>query len=230
MRIPNRISRRQLLGASLALPFSALATRAATASTTRACGLTPAQTQGPFFPVLDQADKDVDLTRVSGRQYPARGEVIRLWGKVMDQACKPIPGVRVDLWQADSNGRYSHPADPNPATPDPDFQGWGQTVTDRAGRYSFKTIKPAAYPLAFLGGKPDQQAGYRTPHIHFRFSKRGYQKLATQMYFAGEELNDVDVVLQRVAAEARSRVVIAPETVGPQAPPVYKFDVTLAPG
>lgn len=229
MKTPTGINRRQLLGASFALPFTVLATAAATANTARACGLTPAQTQGPFFPVHDQADKDVDLTRVAGHQSPARGEVIRLQGQLLDEACKPIPGVLIDLWQADSNGRYSHPADPNPATPDPDFQGWGQTVTDRAGRYSFKTIKPAAYPLAFLAGKPDKQAGYRTPHIHFRFSKRGYRELTTQMYFAGEALNEVDIVLQRVPAAARSRVVIAAQNAGAQAPPVYEFDVTLAP-
>ena len=56
----------------------------------------------------------------------------------------------MDLWQADLNGRYSHPADPNPAPRDPNFQGWGQAVTGAGGAYSFRTFKPAAYPLAFL--------------------------------------------------------------------------------
>jgi protocatechuate 3,4-dioxygenase beta subunit len=136
--------------------------------------------------------------------------------------------VLVDLWQADSNGRYGHPADPNPARPDPNFQGWGQAVTDAEGRFSFRTIKPASYPMEFLvDGKPDKSAGYRTPHIHFRASRRGYAELATQMYFAGEKLNDVDIVLATVPPTERPKVVITP-TAGNDGVPLFRFDITIA--
>lgn len=225
-RSGGRINRRQLLGAGMALPLGAVAGSAAATDT---CGVTPKQTTGPFFPVFEQVDKDVDLTRLTGHGTPARGEVIRVQGRVLDEACQPIAGVLVDLWQADSNGRYGHPADPNPARPDPNFQGWGQTVTDAAGRYSFKTIKPVSYPMEFLAdGKPDKNAGYRTPHIHFRASRRGYVELATQMYFAGEKLNDVDIVLARVPAAQRSKVVIKPAQGGADGVPMFEFDITIA--
>ena len=228
MSEPTKLSRRTLLGAGVALPLGALMAPAGTAA--EACAPTPRQTTGPFYPLYDQVDKDVDLTRLTGHEDTARGEVIRVHGKVMDEACRPVEGALVDLWQADSNGRYSHPADPNPARRDPDFQGWGQAVTDAEGRFAFRTIKPAAYPLDFLeDGKPDERLGYRTPHIHFRVSKRGYRELSTQMYFAGEALNDADIVLKRVPVAERSKVVIAGRRPADGEPPVFAFDIAIAP-
>jgi protocatechuate 3,4-dioxygenase beta subunit len=164
-----------------------------------------------------------------GHDNPAEGEVIRVTGRVLDDACRPVEGVLVDLWQADHHGRYRHPADPNPAQPDPNFQGWGQAVTDAEGRYAFRTIKPASYPLRFLGGKADDSAGYRTPHIHFRVSRRGYAELTTQMYFAGEALNDADLVLKRVPEAERPKVVIAGRRPADGEPPVFAFDIAIAP-
>lgn len=219
------INRRHVLGAGVVLPLGALAGAAGAAGT---CAATPRQTTGPFYPVFEQVDKDVDLTQSTGHERPAQGEVIRVQGRVLDPSCMPVPGALVDLWQADSFGRYEHPADPNPAHPDPDFQGWGQAVTDAAGRYSFRTNKPAAYPLEFLGGQPDERAGYRTPHLHFRVSKRGFVELSTQMYFAGEKLNDTDIVLSRIASPERPKVVITPVTGKPGEIPLFQFEITIA--
>jgi protocatechuate 3,4-dioxygenase beta subunit len=223
----KKLTRRAVLGAGVALPLGALAAPASAA--TEACGLTPRQTTGPFYPVFEQVDKDVDLTRLTGHGRPARGEVIRVTGRVLDARCSPVEGALVDLWQANANGRYSHPADPNPAPLDPNFQGWGQAVTDAEGRYAFRTIKPAAYPLRFMSdGKADEEAGYRTPHLHFRVSKRGYAELSTQMYFAGEALNDKDGVLRRVPEAERPRVVIAAGTREGDDAPVFEFDLVVA--
>lgn len=222
----STLSRRDLLGAGIVLPLGVLA--APVTSSGRSCGVTPRQTSGPFYPLYDQVDKDIDLTQLVGHDDAARGLVIRVQGQVLDTGCRPVAGALVDLWQADSNGRYSHPGDPNPARRDPDFQGWGQAVTDADGRYGFTTIKPAAYPLEFLDGRPDERAGYRTPHIHFRVSRRGYRELSTQMYFAGEALNDADVVLRGVPEAARAKVVISPTVTAPKGSPVFRFDMTIA--
>lgn len=222
----RKTSRRDLLRAGMALPLGALATGSHAADR---CAPTPRQTSGPFYPFFEQTDKDVDLTRMVGHDQPAEGEVIRVNGRVLDEACRPVQGALVDLWQADHHGRYRHPADPNPAQPDPNFQGWGQAVTDAEGRFSFRTIKPASYPLRFLGGTADESAGYRTPHIHFRVSKRGYSELTTQMYFAGEALNDADLVLKRVPPAERPKVVIAGRRPADGEPPVFQFDIAIAP-
>jgi protocatechuate 3,4-dioxygenase beta subunit len=221
-----RLNRRELLGAGIALPLGALAAPARAASDH--CSPTPRQTTGPFYPLHDQAEVDLDLTHVSGHDAPAAGEVILVRGRVLDADCRPVEGALVEIWQADSNGRYSHPADPNPARRDPNFQGWGRMVTDAEGRYGFRTIKPAAYPLAFLEGRPDERAGYRTPHIHFRVSKRGRSGFATQMYFAGEALNDSDILLNRVPDAERQKLVIEQAPGRNGEPPLYEFDLTLS--
>jgi protocatechuate 3,4-dioxygenase beta subunit len=220
------LSRRELLAMGAALPLGALAVPDV-AGASGNCGLTSRQTSGPFFPTSDQSDKDVDLTQVTGRDGSAEGEAIRVQGRVLDVDCNPVEGALVDLWQANARGRYSHPADRNPTPLDPNFQGWGQAVTDADGRYSFRTIKPGAYALAFLGGAPDDNVGYRTPHLHFRVSKRGYSELTTQMYFSGESRNETDRVLMRVALAERPRVVIAAQRAAAGEAPLYVFDLTI---
>jgi len=157
------LTRRELLGLGAALPLGTVVAAGA-ARAADACGRTPRQTSGPFFPAFDQVDKDVDLTRVIGHDGRAEGEVIRVRGRVLDEQCRPVEGALVDLWQANAKGRYSHPADRNPAPLDPNFQGWGQAVTDAEGRYSFTTISPGAYPLEFAGGEADARraTGRRT--------------------------------------------------------------------
>lgn len=99
------INRRHLLGAGLALPLGVMASKAGASGT---CAATPRQTTGPFYPVFEQVDKDVDLTQLTGHERPARGQVIRVQGRVLDGSCTPVSGALVDLWQADSFGRYTH--------------------------------------------------------------------------------------------------------------------------
>jgi protocatechuate 3,4-dioxygenase beta subunit len=219
------LSRRNLLGAGLLLPIGVFAGTARALA--EVCGATPRLSSGPFFPHFDQADKDVDLTQLPGHEETARGLLIRVDGRVLDEDCKPVGGALVHLWQADANGRYSHPADRNPVPRDPNFQGWGQAVTDADGRYAFRTVKPAAYPLNVVDERPDGRAGYRTPHIHFRVSRRGFRELTTQMYFAGEALNETDFLLQQVPKADWPKIVLAPRAGAPGDPPSFRFDLTV---
>lgn len=226
MSKPSVVSRRQLLGVGLALPLGGIAT--AGQSEAASCASTPRQTSGPFYPAFEQVDKDVDLTQVTGHDERAEGEVIRIQGRVVDSDCNPVAGAIVELWQANAKGRYAHAADPNPAPLDPNFQGWGQAVTGADGRYSFLTIKPAAYPLEIVNGQVDERGAYRTPHIHFRVSRRGYLDLTTQMYFAGEKLNDADIVLRHVPLGERDRVIIAGKKGSAGEPLAFAFDLAIA--
>lgn len=163
------------------------------------CALTPQQTEGPFYPVKDQKDKDWDLTQVAGRRGTALGEVIWVGGIVSDQNCNPVAGALVEIWQACASGKYNHPQDPNTAPLDPNFQYWGKAITDAKGQYVFKTIKPGSYPAA--------PGWVRPPHIHYKVTKLGYIELTTQLYFAGDALNSRDEVLKRLKPTEQEQVV-----------------------
>jgi protocatechuate 3,4-dioxygenase, beta subunit len=214
MREPATISRRRLLQTGLGA-----ATMAAAAPLLAAPGITPAQIEGPFFPIRDQADKDIDLTRIEGHANRARGEVIEIGGQVLDADGQPIAGALVDVWQANAHGRYAHEADPNPAPLDPDFQGWARFTTDAEGRWRIRTIKPGAYPV--------RDGWARPPHIHFKVARRGYRELTTQMYFAGDPLNDADRLLLEVPADQRGRLLVAFSAGDADRPPQGRFDLVL---
>lgn len=119
---------------------------------------------------------------------------------MIDDSLRPVAGTVVDIWQANANGRYDHEDDPNPAALDPNFQGWAQLRTDASGRFGFKTIVPGAYPV--------NEEWWRPPHIHVKVARRGYRELITQIYFAGDELNAKDTLLQELTPDEQARLVV----------------------
>ena len=184
---------------------------------------TPKQVEGPFHPIEAQSDTDTDLSTIEGRAEPAKGEIILVRGRVMDINGCPLEGALVDVWQANHFGRYSHGADPNTAPLDPNFQGWGLMTTDADGRYGFKTIKPGAYPLSFLGGD-----GWRCRHIHFQVSRPGAEPLTTQMYFHGDPLIEQDLEIAKAPDSLRHRLIAKSEIDAESGLPLYQFDIVLA--
>jgi len=158
---------------------------------------TASQALGPFYPLAKPSDSDADLTLIRGRTGRAQGQVIYVTGQVLDAAGDPLPGVDIEVWQANTHGRYRHPGDHNPAPLDPNFQGYARLVTDAQGRYRIKTIKPAGYPAGGFN---------RPPHIHFDFTGKS-SRLVTQMYFAGEPLNDTDPLLGSTGPNRKSLIV-----------------------
>jgi protocatechuate 3,4-dioxygenase beta subunit len=198
------------------------ATLAGIAAMGRSAVPTSAQELGPFYPVHHLADVDADLTRVRGRSGIAKGTAINVLGRVVDTKGNPVPNARLEIWQANAAGRYLHPGDANnPAPVDPDFQGFATLRTDRDGRFKFRSVKPGAYPIG--GGR------IRTPHIHMEVTGRN-EKLTTQMYFPGEELNAKDIVF--AYADRKESVVsraVDPLSGDPGAP-AFAWDIVLAVG
>jgi protocatechuate 3,4-dioxygenase, beta subunit len=157
---------------------------------------TPRQTEGPFYPTDWSGDADNDLVMVQGGEAKAMGLVTHVRGRVLDPAGQPIPGASVEIWQCDARGIYRHPADERGSRRhDAAFQGRGRSASDAGGRYSFRTIRPVAYPG-------------RTPHIHFKIVAPGRSQLVTQMYVFGEPQNASDGVLNRVADRRQRESVI----------------------
>ena len=136
--------------------------------------------------VLDKNDLgllDNDLTKNFNKHNEPIGERIVVYGKLLDENSKPIPNSLIEIWQANSGGKYRHSGDTYKAPLDPNFGGWGRCLTDENGNYYFKTIKPGAYPW------PNGGNNWRPAHIHFSiFGLSFLQRLVTQMYFEGDPL------------------------------------------
>jgi protocatechuate 3,4-dioxygenase beta subunit len=184
-------SRRRMLAVS----GVALLGRAASAAAPRQ--RTPAQTSGPFYPLEKPLDQDADLTLIKGRGQRAAGQIVHVMGRVLDAAGEPVEGARLEIWQANTYGRYTHPGDRNPAALDPGFEGFATLVSDAEGRYRFKTIKPGGYPAG--------RDVTRTPHIHFDVRTKG-SRLVTQMYFPSEQLEG-DGIFLSTSKESRSLLI-----------------------
>ncbi len=166
--------------------------------------VTPTQPEGPFYPVAI-GEADWDLTRVAGGSGRAEGEVIEVAGRVLDAGCKPLPGSIVEVWQANTHGLYDHPRDRSGGrTFDPNFQGYARLTADRDGRYRFVTVIPGAYPAASDWVRP--------PHIHYKVRAPSGRSITTQMYFAGDPLNDKDRLLARLSPGERELVEVVFDT------------------
>jgi protocatechuate 3,4-dioxygenase alpha subunit len=172
---------------------------------------TPSQTIGPFF-------HDALLDRDRSVLVPAdRPGAIRIEGTIYDGAGEPVPDAMVEIWQANSSGRYYHPADDREdLSLDTGFSGFGRSGTDAGGRFSFVTIKPGPVP------GPDGRT--QAPHIMVSVFARGLLKrLVTRIYFPDEEeANAVDPVLSTVEDGDLRKTLIASEEGG-----VLRFDIHL---
>ena len=188
MSAHDGISRRRVLGLAGAVGGLAMFGSVSSALA-QALRRTPDQILGPFYPVVKPLHQGADLTTVPGKPGRAAGQVIHVMGRVVNAQGQPVQGARVEIWQANTHGRYTHPSDTNPAPLDPNFEGFAVLTTDAEGRYRIKTVKPAGYPAG-----PGRM---RPPHIHFDVTGKS-NRLVTQMYFAGEPLNDKDSFLQGV--------------------------------
>jgi protocatechuate 3,4-dioxygenase beta subunit len=183
-----KLSRRRILGMAIAAGGFTVSggVRSVVA---QALKRTPGEILGPFYPVLRSVEQTADLTTRPGKPGRAAGQVIYAMGRVVDVQGRPINGARVELWQANTHGRYTHPSDTNPAPLDPNFEGFAVQDTDADGRYRFKTIKPGAYPAT----------------ANFDVTGK-INRVITQMYFPGEPLNDNDLLLQNIRANKDSLI------------------------
>ena len=188
----------------------------------RAFAITPPQIVGPFYPVTECPDLAADLARPSGSTAEAQGQLIYVSGRVLASSGAPVPHARIDIWQANAAGKYRHPSDTNPAPLDPNFKGFARLTTDTSGRYSFRTIKPGAYPTP--------EGDIRPPHIHMTVEGR-FDRLVTQLYFAGEAENLIDRWLN--AAPHPERLIVTlqePDSHLESRALVAHFDIVLASG
>ena len=155
----------------------------------------------PVYGHSDVAAHESDLTiQHSGEPL---GERIIVTGFVRDGDGRPVRNQLVEVWQANSGGRYVHKRDQHPAPLDPNFTGAGRMITGDDGSYRFISIKPGPYPWK------NHRNAWRPAHIHFSvFGSQFVQRLVTQMYFPGDPLFPLDPILQSISEQsARDRLV-----------------------
>lgn len=155
---------------------------------------TPAQTEGPFYPLDLPEDTDFDLLRNGAATY-AHGTRTWVEGVVTDTAGVPVRCAQVEIWQCDHHGHYHHPGDGDRA--DPAFQGFGRVAVDAQGAYRFRTMRPVAYSS-------------RTPHIHVKVKLGERSLLTTQLYVQGDPGNERDFLWRRLRTDAERTALTVP--------------------
>ena len=113
---------------------------------------------------------------------------------ILDPSGRPLEGVEVDVWQASPVGLYENQDDTQA-----DMNLRGKFMTDRNGRFWFRSVKPAGYPVPTDGPVGDLLRGqrrkhFRPAHLHFLGFKQGYKTLITQVFVDDDEHLNSDVV------------------------------------
>jgi len=165
-------TRRRFLGTALLVPAAMMGTVSSPDAQAKArptpCGdgggLTPAQTEGPYF-------KPSSPLRASLLEPRMAGTRIVVEGTVLNTGCQPIARAVVDFWQADDQGQYDNAG----------YRLRGHQFTDDAGHYRLESIVPGLYPG-------------RTRHFHVKLQAPGQPALTTQLYFPNEPANQRDFI------------------------------------
>ena len=176
---------------------------------------TPQLNIGPFYPLNRPPEEDADLTQIAGRPGRARGQIIDLIGRVVDESGRPVSGAQIDMWQTNAAGRYHHPMDTGDAPFDPHFQGAAILRADADGAYRIRTVLPGIYVP-------------KARHIHFDV-RGNRRRLITQMFFPGEP-NDADGAYASLPSSKLKAAVTARQSTQPSSDGVqtYLWDIILA--
>jgi protocatechuate 3,4-dioxygenase, alpha subunit len=158
------------------------------------------QTVGPFFHLgLTQDERQGKMADAS-----ALGEHIRLSIRVLDGEGAGVPDAMIELWQADANGKYDHPDDPQKTSPDAAFRGFGRVPTDANGLATFETVRP--------GRVPGIDGALQAPHVNVHVFSRGILRhVSTRIYFAGDPSNHEDAILRLVPPARRDTLMARPD-------------------
>ena len=153
--------------------------------------------------------------------------------RVRDTAGRPLAGVEVDVWQASPAGMYENQDDSQA-----DMNLRGKFMTDAEGRFHFRTVKPAGYPVPTHGPvgellRAQKRHPYRPSHLHFLLYKQGCKTLVTQVFVDDDEHLESDVVFGVTRSligrfEKREGDAPAPDIAGPWYALDYVF--TMEPG
>jgi len=151
-------------------------------------GITSANLLGPFWrqgaPFVENGGSIV--------RSPTPGAPLFFTGRVVDGQGNPVAQANVDVWHASTRGLYEN-QDPTQA----EWNLRGRFLTDAAGIFRYRSIKPAGYPVP-AGGPTEQllkvqhRHPFRPAHLHALIYKEGYKTIPTQTYSGDDETLESD--------------------------------------
>jgi hydroxyquinol 1,2-dioxygenase len=186
---------------------------------------TTANMLGPFWRVGSPRTSHGD----SIVRSPTPGPALFVEAQVKDISGKPVADAEVDVWQSSTEGLYEN-QDPDQA----DMNLRGKFATDKGGRFAFRSIKPAGYPIPVdgpVGGLVRAQGRHnmRPAHLHFLIYKPGYKTHISQVYVNDDPHLETDV--QFGVTEALVGNYVRHDSGAPPAPdvtaPWYTLDSTF---
>lgn len=191
---------------------------------------TEATVLGPFFV---EGAPHVELG--GDVAFGAAGEPCWVEGTVTDTNGKPLPGARIEVWEADDEGLYDVQRDGD------QMSARAHLFTDENGAYRFWALTPTPYPIPHDGpvGRLLEAAGrspYRASHLHFLVTYPERRTLITHIFVEGDSLLDSDAVFGVRPSLIHDFVRQAPGTPGPDGRDLgdrswtkVRFDIVLAP-
>jgi hydroxyquinol 1,2-dioxygenase len=195
-------------------------------------GATEATIFGPFF-TEDAPEIPIGGDIAGG----AAGQPCWVEGTVTDTEGSPVPGSRIEVWEADEDGFY------DVQYTDQRVAGRAHLFADKDGRYSFWGLTPTAYPIPHDGpvGKMLESVGrspVRASHLHFMVTAEGRRTLVTHIFVEGDpqiEIGDSvfgvkDSLIKRFEPQPAGTPTPDGRDLGNQAWARTRFDVVLAPG
>ena len=179
------------------------------------------QTVGPFFKI-----GLAWLYRDELADPGVAGERIEITGRVFDGDGNTVPDAVLELWQANSRGKYAHSEDEQNKPLDKNFSGFGRIATDDQGRFRFTTVKPGQVPAPESSANSGATwAPLQAPHINVSVCTRGLlRRLVTRVYFPDEAANATDFALLQVDPARRSTL-IAKRSAG--SPSKFEWNIIL---
>lgn len=137
----------------------------------KACAVTPANIEGPFF--CENAPSRKVLANAKTPGVP-----LLIQGRILEPDCwTPIVGATIEIWHADHTGAYDNTCQQPAVDGKRSYKFRAQMKSDAKGRYQLQTIMPGRY----LNGRT-----YRPAHIHYKVEAPGFAPLTTQLYFEGD--------------------------------------------
>lgn len=122
------------------------------------------------------------------------GEPVLARGTIRDTDGRPIGGAMLDVWQTSADGFYDVQDERQAPM---NLRGVFRTADD--GRFWFRTIKPASYPIPTDGPVGEildamGRSEMRPAHIHFIVGAPGYESVTTHLFVEGDPYLESDAV------------------------------------